>query len=71
MGRNMKSMCFHTGLYTSPSPYATVISLSVSPPQLLKERVKETEQEDILDALPVDVCGVLLVHYLGARSVAP
>ena len=34
-----------------------------------RERVKETEQEDILDALPADVCGVPLVHYLGARSV--
>ena len=33
--------------------------------------MKEIEQEDILDALPVDVCGLPLVHYLGARSVAP
>ena len=38
--------------------------------EMERERVKEIEQEDILDALPVDVCGLPLVHYLGARSVA-
>ena len=33
--------------------------------------MREIEQEDILEAWPVDAHGLPLVHYLGARSVVP
>lgn len=33
--------------------------------------MKEIEQEDILEARPVDAHGLPLVHYLGVRSIVP